>query len=118
MLYNESVMYNFFPGNRSCVKHSLRTPFQPFGVPPNATFLSQIFSGAVSFPKARLLFNIWGGVLDRVNYAMIFTEHGCFPLFSTFYQTQGWFFKSFNDITMGIQDPNIFKPPVECTDLL
>ncbi|XP_069750355.1 ependymin-like isoform X2 [Narcine bancroftii] len=113
-LYNESVRYKFFLGNQTCMKFPLLTPFKPFGVPKDANFLTQIYVGSPSVPEALLLMNIWNVTQDRGNVKIGFSDYGCYPLYWHIEFTDSWTLKSFVNLTLGIQDPTVFNPPLEC----
>ncbi|XP_078393170.1 ependymin-like [Cetorhinus maximus] len=115
-LYQESVQYTFYLANRTCVKQPLQVPFEPIRVPDNAKFLSQMYVGSSASPREGLLANVWIVEGDSGFCVMTFTEYGCLPL-SFLYRgskDSGLNLDSFVDLTYGISDPNVFKPPAEC----
>ncbi|XP_051900897.1 uncharacterized protein LOC127586910 [Pristis pectinata] len=114
LLFQKSVMYQYFPNNQTCLKSPLGAPFRRFGVPKNATFLAQTYIGVPPFPGTGLLTNGWTGSRDGVSYLMTFMEYKCLPNYQAFISTKGWFSESFYNLTLGIQDPSVFIPPPEC----
>ncbi|XP_059811397.1 ependymin-like [Hypanus sabinus] len=116
LLFQESVMYRYFPHNGTCLKSSLRAPFRKFGVPKDATFIGQVYIGSVDIPKAGVRTNVWSGAEDNVKYMMTFTDVKCLPQFRAKFQEDHWFSESFTDLVLGIRDPTVFTPPPECDD--
>ncbi|XP_062892456.1 mammalian ependymin-related protein 1-like [Mobula hypostoma] len=114
LLFEKSVMYRYFPQNKTCLKGPLTVPFQKFGVPKNAMLLGPVFAGTPEIPRAGLLCNNWN-VFEQGNYyLMTFTDYDCFPLYFMAANWKGWFSESFMNITVGIRDPTVFTPPPEC----
>ncbi|XP_072345518.1 ependymin-1-like isoform X2 [Scyliorhinus torazame] len=115
LLYNEAVIYQFYPKNGSCVKYPLHDPFRSFAIPKNATFVGQIYFGDSLDPGDRLLVDVWMGAFGSGYYSMTYTTHGCFPVSSIYASKEiGFKLESFTNLTKGIRDPDIFKPPPVC----
>ncbi|XP_072101671.1 ependymin-like, partial [Mobula birostris] len=116
LLFQKSVKYQYFPHNRTCLKSPLRIPFPKFRVSKSAKFLSQLYVGSATIPKAGLLTNIWSKVEDNENYVTTFTDVKCLPQYRAHFREDGWFSESFYNLTLGIRDPKVFIPPSECDD--
>ncbi|XP_072407074.1 mammalian ependymin-related protein 1-like isoform X2 [Chiloscyllium punctatum] len=116
MLFQQSIRYQFYPQNKTCVKSALRTPFQRIAVPSNATFLSQIYLGGSSEPREGVLTNVWMLTTGDSEYCFLsFTESNCLPLSEVcFSKDKSWVFATSFNLTKTIQDPSVFNPPSEC----
>lgn len=118
LLYKEGVMYEINSTALTCIKKPLKTEFQPWEVPSNASLLLQYVIGSSSGPGEGLLVNTWGGLdPDGAKYMMTTTVFGCVPT-THVYQTKqfGWVVFSFINNVKGIVDPNALNPPSFCPD--
>lgn len=119
LLFQKEVLFQFFPGNGTCVKFPLHTPFPSPLLPKNATFAGKVELGTTSIPHAALQINCWAAAQEGASYTvMTTTDRGCLPQWWATYDSEGWFSKSFFNITLGIIDPSVFTPPPQCLELL
>ncbi|XP_043540979.1 ependymin-like [Chiloscyllium plagiosum] len=90
----QSIRYQFYPQNKTCVKSALRTPFQRIAVPSNATFVSQIYFGGSSEPREGVLTNVWMLTTGDSEYCFLsYTESNCLPLSEVcFSKDKSWVF--------------------------
>ncbi|XP_059811396.1 mammalian ependymin-related protein 1-like [Hypanus sabinus] len=116
LLFEKSVMYLYFPQNKTCLKAPLHAPFQKFGVPKNATLLGPSSIGTLQVPGAGLLCNTWNGIEYGVYYITSFTDYDCFPIYRVNVFGKFWYSETYMNITAGIRDPTVFTPPPECDD--
>jgi hypothetical protein len=85
-------------------------------VPQNASFAGELYIGTSAIKDAGVLATIWEyKFIDpsgfNSNYTGIWTNEFCLPV-SAVYNQQTHI--NFYDITLGIQDPNVFTPSKEC----
>ncbi|XP_047442489.1 uncharacterized protein LOC125009017 [Mugil cephalus] len=117
LLFRESTMYEISERNRTCKKRPLKTDFQPWAVPKDASLLGQAVVGSSSGPGQGLLVNSWTGHLPNATgiYTTTVTEFGCIPV-NTNYQTSqyGWVVTSFFNNIIGISEPDLLNPPGFC----
>lgn len=113
-LFQEGFAYQFFPGNKTCVKSPLSTPFPSLTLPKNATFISSIWLGTTSIPDAGLMADVWTAEQDGVYHSITFTQPGCVPQWRASFGSDGWVGRSFYNLTLSIFDPSVFTPPPQC----
>ncbi|XP_063063742.1 mammalian ependymin-related protein 1-like [Engraulis encrasicolus] len=75
-LFKQRVHYSF--KNDHCSKLPHDSDFKPFGVPKNATFLSQVVLGTLSTPGHGLVVNNWKN--SNTGLLSTFTDADCLPV--------------------------------------
>ncbi|XP_048380833.1 mammalian ependymin-related protein 1-like isoform X2 [Stegostoma tigrinum] len=119
MLFQQSVMYQFYPQNKTCVMSALHTPFQPIAVPSDAKFVTQMYAGGSSEPREGVLANVWSLTPQEGDISFLsYTDFNCVPLSEVSHRKgKGWIFATFMNLNKTIHDPSVFTPPPECSHL-
>lgn len=118
------MLYSFNVNTTACRKTRITWPWRPFGIDPGAEFRRTSTIGAKGLPGAGVNIDIWvhkyrdnRGIITGI-YEEEFTSKGCVPVRQQFinmsdprldYREEHWY-----STTLGIKDPNIFMPPLEC----
>merc|ERR1711990_308104 len=96
-------------GARTCTVSDLDQPWRPYGVPKNATFVTQSNIGI------GLFVNIWYEQHDGYKWEGTFTNDGCIPItVNEVVPGRGFMHMGFFDFVIGNHDPNVYIPPPEC----
>eukprot|EP00035_Acanthoeca_spectabilis_P019918 m.430243 g.430243 ORF g.430243 m.430243 type:complete len:216 (+) comp17134_c0_seq1:53-700(+) len=123
--YNLKEYYKTDSSTGACYKGKIPADaaWRPFGVPENATFVSQVNIGA---PDAFVIANEYtipvAAHPNNFYYRGTFTAKECLPIQETLIKADGLDiskseFVSFYNMVLGIANPNVFNVPVNCKDL-
>jgi len=114
-LFHEKLEYSVNLKTKDCKVGALNREWRRYGVPSNATFEDQFEIGTDAFVMGGVLVNEWSDTFTEGKWHGTFTDIGCLPVSEYFRTTDhNLIHTSFYDITLGIQDPNIFMPPTGC----
>ncbi|KAI3382270.1 hypothetical protein SNEBB_011452 [Seison nebaliae] len=119
-LHNEDVEYVFNLVSKQCEKRQITKPWRDWGIPKNASSFGEAYIGSSSKGKDGVLITIWGGkTKEGISYFGEWTYDDCIPvhMFAEKKATGEQDVVSFFDVTLGIQNPNVFIPPKECWNL-
>jgi len=102
----------------ACTSRRLTVPWEPIGVPENATFVKSYFVGSTTFARGHVLVNDWTAIGKDFYWQGTFTDDGCVPVTSSTLNNRTGHAEmthiSFYNYVIGIQDPNVFSVPPQC----
>lgn len=123
LLFSEKMHYRIQFVDRQptgCTKTEITFPFQPYEPPRSAKY----FGGAVIGSNAGVGEGVevenYGGEVDMpdgttARYVGTWTLKGCLPVHDGYFsQKTGFVNVDFFDVTLGVEDVNIFNPPDIC----
>ena len=120
-MHSEKVQYVYDLKEKNCTKQTIDREWRNFGIPQNATSLGESYIGSGAIPNAGVLTTIWQDTFqddkgNQVNYLGVWTLEGCFPVSIVINSPNGGVDRHvfFLDLTLGIENPNIFFPRPEC----
>ena len=117
LLFKEKVLYRINLKTQECEKVPLTQPFQPIEVPADAHFRGEEWVGVENLTGAGFLTELWVGSTPRGRFAGQWSAALCIPIlesYITFGPRPTYTHSSFYNITLGIKDMNVFKPPSYC----
>ncbi|XP_062502248.1 mammalian ependymin-related protein 1-like [Corticium candelabrum] len=117
-IHKEQIGYSLNIRTRQCEKFPLTEPFQKNGVPEGATYLGTHYIGSSADPAYGVEVKEFSAYTERGQFHGTFTVNGCVPISHSYQSTiSGYRTTRYFDVTLGIQDPNVFIPPKECQEL-
>jgi len=112
------TMFVYNLNTKECQRIKIDVPWKPMEIPENATYLGDAYAGSAGVPLGGLLVQTWTGNRTEqggFTYMFTLTRHGCIPLsYTAWGKNIGLITANFYDIILGIEDPNVFRPPEAC----
>ncbi|XP_076816802.1 mammalian ependymin-related protein 1-like [Clavelina lepadiformis] len=123
-LHHENKAYRVDLKTRKCNVSTIDRPFRLVEVPEQSQYIGESSIGSLEVPGAGVLLSTWFHMTHDTevvgNLTTSFTKEECIPYSETFhgYQVKSKqhlsFHRKFFDVTIGLDDPNIFDVPYEC----
>jgi len=116
-LYKTKMSYRINLRNKTCTVIPIDYSFRVIGVPQNATFRYSAYVGSDAIWGSGVLVNLWEEHFPHGQWSGSFTDFDCLIYEDNFFNhsTIGYLQTTFFDIEIGINDPDVFHIPSECT---
>ncbi|CAF1351291.1 unnamed protein product [Adineta steineri] len=118
--YDAKLVFIVNMKNGECSRSTFDQPWSDFGIQSDATSLGEAYIGSSTIHDAGLFVTIWSGnqtipLNETARYIQTWTSENCLPVSNIVFEPSGsinymWYY----NITLGIQDSNVFIPPARC----
>ncbi|CAF0830176.1 unnamed protein product [Adineta ricciae] len=119
-LYHDKLAFMIDMKTAKCSRFNFDQPWRDFGIQPDATPLGVAYIGSSALSDATLLVTIWTGkeiipINETARYIDTWTRNSCLPVSNIVFEPSGSVnHLRYYDVTLGINDPNVFIPPEKC----
>ena len=137
-LYRAKLVFFTDVKSGHCSYYSFDQPWYDFGIQPDAVSLGEAYIGSSMLSDANLLVTIWFVLFSRsfspeidcifartgnqtiplnetAKYIGVWTYAECLPVSNISFEPNGSInYIRYYDVTLGIDDPNVFIPPQQC----
>ncbi|UJR32432.1 hypothetical protein I4U23_019894 [Adineta vaga] len=119
-LYQAKLVFMIDMKTGNCSRFNFDQPWHDFSIQPDAKSLGEAYIGSSTVSDSGLLVTIWTWkqtipINQTARYIGTWTENKCLPVSNIVFEPSGNVNHiGYYDITLGINDPNIFIPPEKC----